>query len=187
MIGAGGQADVLEQRLCPLLPIAPRRARLGERQLHVLSGGEHRQQKKTLKDEADASQPQRTAPGVREPRDVLAIEQERAGRGRVHAADHVEQCGLATARRSTHRDVVAGANLQRDIAYGVHWPGWHRKRASDTLCVDDHAAHPITSSRSVAAMERLETIRMVYSAAMIVVAARSPTWIASAVPSKTKK
>ncbi len=143
-----------------------RRAGLGLRQLDVLGGRQHRQQEEALEDEADVPQPQRAALRSRTARETSwPSKQQRAGRGRVHAAEHVQQRRLAAARRPADGDVLAGANLQRDVAHRVYRSGRHREHAASTLLrVDDQRRsrrrHPITSSRSVAAIGRRETMRI---------------------------
>ena len=56
--------------------------------------------------------------------------------------------------------MVAATDLDRDVAHGVDRPRRHRKRPPDLLRIDDHGAHPITSSRNVAAIGSVETIRI---------------------------
>jgi hypothetical protein len=143
-----------------LLSLLSGRAGFRERQLDVLGGREHRQEKEALEDEPDALQPQRTSLRIGESRDVLPIEGEHASRWRIDAAEHVQQRGLAAAGWSANGDMVAASNLERDVAHGVDRSGRHRKRAADLLRVNDHVVHPITSSRRVAAIGRLETIRI---------------------------
>jgi hypothetical protein len=48
-------------------------------------------------------------------RDVLALEFNGSRVGHFKARDHAQQCGLARARRSEHREKFACLDVQRDI------------------------------------------------------------------------
>ena len=99
--------------------------------------GQHRQQEEALEDEADLPEPQEAAPRIGQSADVLPVEEQRAREVVLHAAEHVQQRGLPAARRSAHRDVIAGCDLKRDVAHGRDRSGRHREDAAHVLRVHD--------------------------------------------------
>ena len=115
MLGPIGEIDDLERRF-DVLP-ALERIEPGDeqRQFHVLRGRQHRHQIVELEHEADG----RGAPlgelALRKAVDAPAGDVDFAGVRAVDAADHVEQCGLAGARRPHHRDEVAGRDREFEV------------------------------------------------------------------------
>ena len=85
-------------------------AALTDREADVLQHGKPAEQLIDLESPRDA--PPRP-PGLREPRDVLAVEQHPAGRGSERAVDQIDESGLAGAVRPDQRP--PGATLQGEI------------------------------------------------------------------------
>src|SRR5262249_21387715 len=137
----------------------------------VLGGRQHRQEEEALEDEADAGEAYAAALTIVQRRDVLAVEEQRAARRAVHAAEQMEQRRLAASRRAAERRGVAGLDAQRHSPHGHDRAGRHRKRARDLAGLDD--GHETTSLRSVAAIGRRATIHIGYAAASSAVAAKS--------------
>ena len=97
-----------------------RQRREQQRQLHVLEGVEHRHQVVELEDEAHVGGAPVGELAFAQPRDVLAVHEQRAGVGLVDAGDEVEQRRLARARRTHQRDEVALGDVERDVAQHRH-------------------------------------------------------------------
>src|SRR6185295_10841043 len=104
---------VLEQLAAAAAPLAARDAGLRLRQLDVLERRQHRQQEEALEHEADPQQPELAALRVALRPDVATVEEQLAARRRVHAAEDVQQRGLAAARGTAHSKVFPGLERQR--------------------------------------------------------------------------
>src|SRR6185369_8236911 len=74
-----------------------------------------------LEDEAHVRRAPVRELGFSQPRDVLAIHEERAAVGLVDARDEVEQRGLARARGAHQRDEVAFGDVERDVVQHRHY------------------------------------------------------------------
>jgi hypothetical protein len=109
-------AQLVEQGLEPPFPLlAVDRERLEDRE-DVLLDGEFAEDRRLLRQVADA------APRAlihRHPRDVGPVEPDRAGRGRDEARDHVERGRLAGAVGAEQADDLALAQLERDVVHHV--------------------------------------------------------------------
>ena len=167
MIRAIDQLHVLEQRARPRAARRRGDAGFGLRQLDILRCRQHRQQEESLKDEADARQPDAAARRLRQRRDIAVLEEDRSRRGRVDAADQVQQRRLAAARRSGDGDVLAGGDVKRHVAQRCHWTGRHREHTAHAARLDDQRRRhqPTTSRRSVAAIGSRDVSQTGYAAA----------------------
>src|SRR6478752_967310 len=100
MIRAKSEPDEVEQFPSTRATLGARDPCLRLRQLDVLEGGQHRQKKESLKDEADLAEPQAAAIGIRQSAHIPALELDLSCRRHVHASQDVEKGGLPTARRT---------------------------------------------------------------------------------------
>ena len=112
-------------------------ARQHERQLDVLGRRHPRNEMEELKDEADLLSPHPGRAEIGERRDVFSIELVDAGSGAIEKADDVQQRRLSRSRGSHDRDVLAGPDLQADVAQGVHFVVADAERPMD-LAEEDH-------------------------------------------------
>jgi hypothetical protein len=105
--GLVGQADHLQQLVGA--PPAVGRAVLAHPQpeAHVVQGGHVREQAVALEHHAHVP------PGRGDPGDVLAVDGDRAGIGRLEAGQDPQRRGLAAARRAEQRDQLARRDVQR--------------------------------------------------------------------------
>src|SRR6476659_7901254 len=97
MVGAATEPDEVEQLPRARATFSARDACFRLRKLDVLEGGQHRQKKESLKDEADLAEPQAAAIGIRQSAHIAALELDQSGRRHVDASQDVQKRGLATA------------------------------------------------------------------------------------------
>ena len=119
MPGARGQAHILEQLDRASPPLGRPHAGFGHGELDVFPGCQHGQQVEALKNEA---QPQEAKPSELPVGQALQPGAEHlhgAARRRVDPAQQLQQGGLAAARRSHDRHVLAAADRERDAAQRV--------------------------------------------------------------------
>jgi hypothetical protein len=116
-------------------------ARVKERQLHVLERRGAGEEIESLEDEADLGVADLGEGVAGEVRDVLAVEHVASGGGAVEAAEEIHEGGLAGARRAHDRHEVARANLQGDLAEGMHDLTAHAIVLGQLVCLDERAAH----------------------------------------------
>ena len=120
VVHAVREPDLGEEPLDPLLALAPRHALEQELQLHVLPGGDLRQQVEALEDETDPPVADLREAVPAEALDLLA-EQPVAPRGRrVETADQVEQRRLARTGRADDRHELARRHREVDPAERFH-------------------------------------------------------------------
>src|ERR1700739_2085020 len=144
MVGAGGQADVIEC-LCNALAALNRADALNKEWVfHVLAGSEDGDEVEGLKNEAYLFPPQNGGLRGVEPRGVGTGDEDAAAGGPVDAANQVQQSGFAAAAGAgdgkkfagidAETDVIEGRyravverNLPRDLLNAYEWIGWgHR-------------------------------------------------------------
>src|SRR5579872_5663623 len=119
-------------------------------QQHVLQRGPVRQQVEGLEDEPDAAAAQRGPVPVAQPAGVHPVQQVAARGGGVEQPEQVQQRGLARARRTGHRHVVAFGDNQIGRAQRRHR---RRPRIGPGHPAQlDHRRihHPLTATRSPA-------------------------------------
>ncbi len=109
---AVGEAHDLERGQRPLPPLGLREMGEQERQLHVLGGGEHRDEVVELEDEAHVVAAEAGELGLAEPGHVGAGHHHVAGGRLVDAGDQVQQRRLARSRGAHQGGVVALRDLQ---------------------------------------------------------------------------
>jgi hypothetical protein len=90
------------------------------RELHVLEGGEHRDEVEGLEDEADLLGPQVAQSVVAERRDVGVADPDAPGGRVVEAADQVEERRLPGAGGPRDGEELARLDGKRDAAQGGH-------------------------------------------------------------------
>lgn len=97
--------------------------RTGERgdQLHVLDGGERRDQVEELKDEAHSLTPERAEGFAVELSDGDAVHLDDPARRTIETADDVQECGLARATRAQQNDELTGPDLEIDPVEGTNF------------------------------------------------------------------
>ena len=123
----------------PLAPLGRRHAaavRVEQRQLDVLERRGARQQVEALEHEPDLRVADARQLVVRQLRHVAAVQQIAAARRPIQAAEDVHERRLARARRPDDGHELAGGDVERDAAEGVHrrprrrgtsWPGRERE------------------------------------------------------------
>ena len=118
VMGAVGEADLGQGpsgSLAAALPRHPSRRRADEeRELHVLEGGEDRDEVEGLEDEADLFRAQVGEGIVAESGHVRIADQDPARRGMVEAADQVQEGGLPGSGGTGDRDELAPLDGERD-------------------------------------------------------------------------
>src|SRR6185369_1632306 len=157
------------------------------RQLDVLRRREHRQEEEALEDEPDLGEADRAALGVPQRAHVHAVHEHLPLAGRVHAAQHVQERGLAAARGPADGDELPGGDAHGEVPHRHHRPRGHGEAAGDAAGLDHGRAHVTVSERKVAAIGNRETSRIGYREARTAVAARSVAWTTSVRGSKAKK
>src|SRR6266508_68631 len=118
--GAGAEPDPLQHLHRPPARLAGWGAAKQQRQLHVLGGGEDRDQVERLEDEAHRLGPVGRAGGVRHPEQVLAVEQHPAAVDVVQAGQAVQQRGLTGARGAHDGDHLAAADPKVQVDQRLH-------------------------------------------------------------------
>src|SRR6266508_3432756 len=93
-----------------------------QRERDVLSDGLRREQLEVLEDDADLA-PQARDPGAGHARDVVAIDDDAAGRRQLLADQQSDESRLACARGADEKDEVAGIDPQVDVAQRVRAVG----------------------------------------------------------------
>ena len=119
MIAAVQQADAFEQLAGALGPVDPVAAGQFIRQQNIFFGRQRGQQMVGLKNEADFAAAQQRHAVLVQAGDVLAIQNDLAGGGRVEAGQKSQQRALAAARWSHDGDELAALNFQIDATQNV--------------------------------------------------------------------
>ena len=119
VIGLGGEADELEQRLgCRLRVDVPLREIGGER--NVLERREMRKQVRALEDVRNPVRTDRTTGCAVERGERAAVPGNAPRRRLDQPAEHVQQRRLSGARATEQRQAVVGADLQRNPRERAH-------------------------------------------------------------------
>ena len=130
------EPDPLERLGGAAQPLAPRDMGVDERQLDILQRRRARQQRERLEDEADGAVAHLRELAVAQVRHELPVQPVAAAVGGVEATDDVHQRGLAAARRSHDRGVIAAADHQVDAPQRLDGLAAHAIAAGDVLGAD---------------------------------------------------
>ena len=128
-------------------PLRLAQAGVDQRQLDVVQRIGARQQVERLEHEADLAVADVGELVVHHRGDVLAGEFVAAGRGRVEAAEHVHQGGLAGAGGAHDGDILVAMNLEGDPAQRVDDLRAHFVELGDALDVDHEGPRRTTVAR----------------------------------------
>ena len=120
VVGAVGQADLVEQRERAAATLGVVHAGADQRDFDVRPGGQRLQQQMALEDEAHDLAA--GAHGMALLPDGAPVDQDAARVGLLEAADQAQQRALARARAAGDRDRFAGRDLQRDAREGLTAP-----------------------------------------------------------------
>jgi hypothetical protein len=91
------------------------------RDLDIAQRGERRQQVEALEDKADARTPHPGALGVREPREVGAVDGHGAGGGVGETAEYVKESRLPRTGGANDGDELAGLDRKVDVVQCVYF------------------------------------------------------------------
>ncbi len=141
VLGAVGQADLLEGRQRPAPPFRGGDARVEQRKLDVAAGGLVPEQVEALEDESDQAVAHLGELGVGEPGDVPALEVVRADARTVEAAEDVEQRRLPRPGRPGHGEELAGLDAQVEGAERMDREAALPVRAGDAVESDEGLGH----------------------------------------------
>src|SRR5262245_49027777 len=144
-----GEADERQHGLDVLASRAPAEGSKGQRQLDVLERGQHRHQVVKLEHEPDRPRAPVGKLGLRELRDVDAVDQDRARVGLVDPGNEVEQRRLARARRPHQAEEVAALHVEREVVQHRHHLAAAAVRLEDVADLDElHASLHFTGMPS---------------------------------------
>jgi hypothetical protein len=141
VLEALAEADFLEHAGGPAVRLAAVHAADDERHGDVLERRELRQQMVELIDEAERRVAHATALGLGHPAERASPHRDRAGTGRVQAAEQVQQGRLARARAPDDHDALTRPDLQVDPRQHAH-----RRRAEIGLLQAGAGQHGVTHS-----------------------------------------
>src|SRR3990172_8438040 len=138
VIHAIGEADPLERRFRERPAVeTPSRAVVEERKLHVLDGRRPPEEVESLEDETDLLIPDVGELVLAELVDLLAVEEVRAARGIVEAAEDIHQRRLPRARGAHDGDHLAACNLEVDPGERHHLVSAGAVDLGNSLGADD--------------------------------------------------
>jgi hypothetical protein len=118
--GTVPESDALQQFRHAPVPLATVRADEPQRHLDVFGGGEDGHQPEGLEDVGDGLAAQGDEVALAQPRDLAAVDADRARSWLVEPTQQVEQRRLAAAGAAAHGQHLAPADLQVDAAQRVH-------------------------------------------------------------------
>src|SRR3990172_6125214 len=114
------EADAHEEVPSPPFPVGGSDPDEAHRELHVLLGGEHRNEVEELEDDADRLPSIPHQVPIRQPRDVPAVHEDRTRRAPVQAPDEVQERRLPAAGRPGDGDPLARPNRHIQSPEGDH-------------------------------------------------------------------
>ena len=137
MIRAREQSNPIEHRQSASTPVSGRHAREEQGHLHVLDGGELRQEMMKLKDESDLAIPERHARLVVHPVDRVFANPDFARIDRVEPAEHVKERALPDARRADNREHLAACDAEVEPAQHLEAAPWRLVRLRQAAYVHE--------------------------------------------------
>jgi len=127
MIDVRGEPNLFEKGHHSSRPLALAEPPLKqERKLDVLKHAQHRDEVEALEDETQGVEPQIRQLAIGQMLGVVAVDEHRAGRRRIHAANQIEQRRLPASGRPGYRNEVAGVHVERNASKSRHL---HRAQA----------------------------------------------------------
>ena len=118
------EADTFERGPCRLAPLAPADPRVEQPVGDVVDGGHRVLEVERLEHEPDLVRPQPGQLAVRRLRDVAPGDPDLAAGGPLERSQDRQHRGLSRARRTDHRHLIAGRDIDPDVRSAATPPGY---------------------------------------------------------------